>query len=735
MFGPVKNIVVKILILFSISLFFHNCEEPENVVITNEEDYNSTLNMSSVGNGSTGQVQDYFYDFDDAIDASFFMYNRTRFNYSYDQYLSIYTYEPPQMSMKNFPDYLLNVSSDSAQFTVRHKIDTLIIGEDTISSSIGAVVQDSFMMTSTQFKNLLSIDWDLESGPSLQRYKMQTSSWVQKDSMIHYADTSDFIVYQAVLDTPLIDNGIMFVDTSEWRDTSYTFINDSLPYLFTTQFEFERTQLSSDSLIYRINTDCNDNNQWDLAEVKVADYNNDGDSTDWLSEVNDGIDYNNDGSLDNIIYEFIDRGNNILDPQETYYDMNNNGVRDLNELYQDRNCNNKWDDEEIVDSGNGQYDDIEQYTSKDADGDGENEKHLYLIGSIPNNVLVDWTEESNPEIMINIDVGDSLTNRWGVVFNNIIETVSYVNTKQQAVSNVDSIITLYTNDIVGHITTGSQSPEDYYITKTDWVESSSGQEERKYDYQIFSENNHINQLVYKNYFLPPGFYQNQNQFNNGFWHKNYLENEIYLYTYNGLIRDGEHIDTAYYDTTNIAIYLVQKSFDVERSEVTVPAARQSFLDNEDGSFTCLRDNSIVFNSAECLQVDTTFSDCFKITQEMNMTMIGSGVEYGQKVYTWLAKDHGMVKSDMYIRWTENPFFEQSSQFGEVDESGKVWSGYSRIELAKLDIEQSGNVFRELLNPSQIISLSNIGNTPEFDYEPMKISNQSGFHTINFEESE
>ena len=88
---------------------------------------------------------------------------------------------------------------------------------------------------------------------------------------------------------------------------------------------------------------------------------------------------------------------------------------------------------------------------------------------------------------------------------------------------------------------------------------------------------------------------------------------------------------------------MEKSFDVERSEVTVPAAKKTFLDNGDGSFTCLRGNSIVFNSAECLQVDTTFTDCFKITQEMNMTMIGSGVEYGQKVYTWLAKDQGMVK--------------------------------------------------------------------------------------------
>ena len=110
---------------------------------------------------------------------------------------------------------------------------------------------------------------------------------------------------------------------------------------------------------------------------------------------------------------------------------------------------------------------------------------------------------------------------------------------------------------------------------------------------------------------------------------------------------------------------IEKSFQVERSEVTVPAAKIKSI-NEIGVVTCLRDNSIVNSEEECAQVDTTFSDCFKITSTTNMTMMGSGVEYGQKVYTWLAKDHGVVKSDLYMRWTENPYSDTSAN-GEVDE--------------------------------------------------------------------
>jgi len=719
---------------FSVLVLFQSCAEPENENKSNDKSLTNTLNSQSVGNGSSGLIEDYFYNFDDAINASFFRYGKSRFNTSYDKYITSYPYPPDNLNMKNFPDYLLDVSPDSAQFVVRHPIDTLVIGMDTITSDIGRIVQDSLQLSSSQFKNLESIEWDLDAEPSLQRYRLRNSSWVQKDTMIYYADTFDVKAYWAVLDTPLIESGFMFVDTSEWRDTSYAFIKDEL-LSFTNNFEFTRTQMHSDSLIFRINTDCNDNNQWDQGEVGVSDYNSDGDMKDILYEVNENFDYNGNGVLEDVVYEFTDRGNDLLDPAETYYDINENGTFDLNEPYEDRNCNDRWDDAEAEDVGNGRYDDIELFTLKDLDGDGAYEKHLYTTGSVPNNILVDWSDPSNPQLLLNISIGDDLTDRWGNVYSDIIETVSFVDTKRKEIGDVDSLITLYTHDMVGYINDETQGPSDYYVTKTEFISNRSGDDGLRldYDYQIFSKNKHVSQLVYKNYFLPPGFYWSEYQVDQGFWHKNHLEKEIYLYSYNGLIRDGEQVDTAYYDTTDIAIYLVEKTFEVERAEIIVPAARVNAVYNN-GSYTCLRDNSIVNSSDECPQADTTFADCFKVTQVTNMTMMGSGVEYGQKVYTWLAKDHGIVKSDMYIRWTENPYSE-SFGVGEVDESGQVWAGYSRIELSKLDIEKSGNVFRQIYSPAHIINMNEIGNLSDFDFDPMKVSNQTGFHTIRIGEDQ
>ena len=720
-----------LFIIFTIlcAVFFERCAEPENEQKNDNPSYTNTLGSESIGDGSTGSIEKYFYNFDDAISAAFFRYRESRFNTSYDQYLSTYPYPPDSLTMKNFPDYLLDVSPDSTQFVVRHSIDTLVIGQDTITSDIGRVVQDSLQLFSSQFKNLESIEWDLDAEPSLQRYRLRNSAWVQKDTMLYYADTFDVKAYWAVLDTPLIEDGFMFIDTSEWSDTSYAFIKDEL-LTFTNNFEFVRTQMHSDSLIFRINTDCNDNNEWDQEEEGVSDYNGDGDMKDVLFESNDNFDYDGDGTLEDVVYEFTDRGNGVLDLAETYYDINESGSFDLNEPYEDRNCNDRWDEAEVEDVGNGRYDDIELFTLKDLDGDGVDEKHLYTIGAVPNNILVDWSNADSPQLLLNISIGDDLTDRWGNVYNDIIETVSFVDTKRKEIGDIDSLVTLYTHDVVGYINDDTQSPSDYYVTKTELISNRPGDDGARvdYDYQIFSQSEHVNQLVYKNYFLPPGFYWKENQVNKGFWHKSLLENEIYLYTYNGLIRDGEHLDTAYYDTTDIAIYFLEKTFDVERSEVTVPAARVSSTYNN-GVYTCLRDNSIVNSSEYCPQADTMFTDCFKVTQVTNMTMVGSGVEYGQKVYTWLARGQGIVKSDMYIRWTENPFVD-SFGAGEIDEFGKMWDGYSRIELARLDVEKSGNVFRQVFNPAHIIDVNDLGNLPDFDFDAFKISNQSGFHTID-----
>ena len=722
----------KFLVSLIVVIIFQNCEEPKNDENSDLETYRNTLQSQSVGDGSTGSIDDYFYNFDNSYDAKYLKYSKSKFSTSYDKFLSSYPYPPDYMTMKNFPDYLLDISPDSGQFLIRNPIDTLVIASDTITSDIGKIVQDSISLVSSQFKNLESIEWDLEAEPSLQRYRLRNSGWVQEDTMLYYADTFDVKSYWAVVDTPLIDMGFMFVDTSEWQDTSYSFIKDDL-IVFTNNFEFTRTQMHVDSLIFRINTDCNDNNQWDQAELGVADYNNDGDMKDIFFENNDNFDYNGDGNLDDIIYEFIDRGNDILDPAETYYDVNENGVYDIGEPYEDRNCNNGWDAAELIDKGNGQYDDIEEYTSKDSDDDGNAEKYLYKIGSVPNNILVDWTDSDNPELLLNISIGDSVTNRWGNVYQNIIETVSFVDTKRKEVGDIDSLVTLYTNDVVGYIDDSSQQPGDFYVTKTELLSNRIGDDGLRvdYDYQIFSKDQHINQHLYKSYFLPLGFYWSESQVNQGFWHKTQLEKDIYLYSYNGLFRDGEHVDTAYYDTTEIAVYLMEKSFEVEKAEITVPAAKIKAIYNN-GSYSCLRDESIADFEEDCPQVDTTFVDCFKITSTTNMTMMGSGVEYGQKVYTWLAKDHGIVKSDLYIRWTESPYADSFSS-GEVDENGQTWSGYSRIELAEINVNKSGNVFRQIYNPAQVVKKENFKDLPDFNYDAFKISNQSGFHTIDMRE--
>ena len=685
------------------AVFVQHCEEPENKDKSSEPSYANTLGSQSVGSGSTGAVEDYFYNFDDAISATFFQYVDRRFSRTYDEYISAYPYPPDFLSMKNFPDYLLDISPDSTQFIVRHPIDMLVIGDDTITSDIGRIVQDSVQLFSSQFKNLESIEWDLDAEPSLQRYRLRNSSWVQKDTMLYYADTFDVKAYWAVVDTPLIEDGFMFVDTAEWNDTSYAFIKEEL-MTFTNNFEFIRTQMHVDSLIFRINTDCNDNNDWDLEEEGIADYNGDGDMKDILFELNDNVDYDGDGTLEDFVYEFIDRGNGILDPEETYHDINENGSFDLNEPYEDRNCNDRWDAAETSDVGNGRYDDAELFTLKDLDGDGVEEKYLYVTGVVPKNFLVDWSDPVNPQAMLSISVGDDLTDRWGNVYQDIIETVSYVDVKRKEIGDIDSLVTLYTHDVVGYIDNNILSPSDYYVTKTEVNNNRNPNQHFQnpgpridYDYQIFSNSDHVNQLIYKNYFLPPGFAGSYDKSNPGFWHKNYLENEVYIYTYNGLIRDGEELDTAYYDTTDIAIYFIEKSFDVQRyDDLVVPAARvNSAFSN--GEYTCLRDNSIISESEYfdrgCPNVDTTFTDIFKITQVTNMTMQGSGVEYGQKVYTWLSRGNGIIKSEMYYLWSENPF-GGSNEADEVDELGRSWNGWSKIELARLDVEKSGNVFRQ-----------------------------------------
>ena len=737
-------------------IFLTRCEKPvESEDIISEDGATSTLDNSSVGTGVEGRISDYFYNFEDQVEAKFFRYRPSILQYDYGSYYSFLRKDPPSMFYKTFSDYLLSMkplSSDSINYTRRHYIDSLSV-EDRI-------VNDSILISSSQFKNLESLEWDFEAEPSQQRYRLRNSEWVQSDTMIYYADTFDVSAYRAVVDTPYIDSGILFVDSSEWKDTNYVFMS-SEPVRFVAGFQFVRQQLSNDSLVFRDNTDCNDNGQWDVGENIVQDYNQDGkyeilyefDDQNGNGVYDDGTDialsdFNGDG-IYGIVYEFEDMGNELWDVAEIWYDIDGDSLYDLNEPYQDRNCNQKWDNEEIytdanlngsydlgedfIDRGNGIYDNAESYTLEDIDGDGTEEKALYLLSDRPDNLLVDWTDPNNPVAKMEINLNDSLVDRWGNVYNNIIESVNFTDVKYKDVGDIDSLVTLYTRKKVGHITGSEKEPDDYYITKSEWMSSNLGVEERKYNYHIFYEEDHLNQVVYPSYFLPEGFYYTPNQIEDGFWQKSQLESEILYYTYNGLLRDGEQVDTSYYDTTSVAVYFIEKSFEVNSSEVKVPAAKNRYNDLGVSGILCLRDSSIVLDASECPSVDTTFTDCFKITLKKTMTMVGSGVEFGQRTNTWLAKGHGVVKSEVDVRWTEHPFQSENTYNGIPDENNEAWVGLSRIELAEISIGTQSNLFRRLSNPATEIKLKELVNNPDFDFDPFILSPQAGINTIDLRE--
>ena len=117
-----------------------------------------------------------------------------------------------------------------------------------------------------------------------------------------------------------------------------------------------------------------------------------------------------------------------------------------------------------------------------------------------------------------------------------------------------------------------------------------------------------------------------------------------------------------------------------------------------------------------------------------MTMVGSGVEFGYKTESYLVKGKGLVKSEVFIRWSEHPY---SAAFtpnnGTLDENNEAWVGLNRIELSSVEITAENGVFKKLTNPVKEVKLKNIGEDPDFNFDPFKISTQSGIQTLDLRE--
>ena len=265
-----KKQIIRKFLVSGFVLFFCSCDFLKVVESSENETQGFTNTLNQSLGGSQGAISEYFYNFENDVNATFFRYNPNLMaNYNtYMDYYSLFGEDPTRMSFRTFPNHLLAMTSaDESEFTERNYIDSLSVAD--------SVVYDSVQMTSTPFKNLESLEWNLEAEPSLQRYKLVNSDWIVSDTMLFYNDTFDVSAYWAVVDTPFIDNGLLFVDSSEWNDTDYVFISDE-PLRFLNTFDFIKQQLSTDSLVFRNNTDCNDNGIWDGSEVVIADYNGNG---------------------------------------------------------------------------------------------------------------------------------------------------------------------------------------------------------------------------------------------------------------------------------------------------------------------------------------------------------------------------------------------------------------------------------------------------------------------------
>ena len=679
---------INYILLSSFFFFLTSCEEPEKKKEETVIELINTLDQSDLG-GKTGYLSEYFYDFLTNYDIDFYRFTASYYTFDYEQYLNLFQDEPSVLSLHSFPEYLVEITPQETEFTERAQIDSL--------TTLGVIESGSLLISSTQFKNINTLVWDTDAEVDAQRYKPNNSDWIFDTTTVTYKDTLDVVAYRAVVDTPIIDQGVLFVDQNEWVDTTYEYIADERME-FNHTFNFERKQLNSDSLMFRINTDCNDNGSWDGAESE-------------------------------------DTGNNIWDPAEPFYDLDDDDEKDTNEPYEDRNCNDVWDDAEVFtdannndtydegetfeDQGNGLIDAAEPYTDLDGDNQPDNNE-LFLFNPIPNRLLVNWVNQNTTEVLTTIQPGDSLTSRWGHTYTNIIEVVDFNDSKTVTAVNKDSLVTLYTNQVVAHIIEDGGS-EDYFIVKTEWEDVNT--DGNDYDYLLFKQNEHIYKLVKPSFFKPYGFYWSEGQIDAGFWFNNQFEDEVVYYSANGILREGENVETSYYDTTAVAIYRIERSFLVEVEDVTVPAKSIRGFINDDGNVECYANPVWPANNiTDCPGADTTFVDAFKVTNTLTEIMIGTDVEYGEKNVTWLVKDYGIVKDELQIRWNEYP-----------TSLSEQWVGLSRWELGRFSITSNGGSgLSNLMKRAHIVKLNELQTIPELD-NPFRVKRTAGLQRVELPE--
>ncbi len=448
------------------------------------------------------------------------------------------------------------------------------------------------------YTNLDQLVWDGEAG----RYKPVPSADQEISvSIIDSSDTYDISNYWTIINEWESIDGMVYVDHNQWNDTTLIISEtppegeDNADIVIDTTFTYTKTILGLDSLMFRINADCNNDGQWTEAE-DFDDTGLDGcfddNETGYVEDENgnqdlilsykcgecqingvndsdgDGVcdsDPNGDNwqeGYDPLIYtdgnglyeygeDFTDRNDNLL-VAEIYYDIDENGTKNGLEPFIDLNCNGAFDQEVGVNGGNGIWDGDEKFIDSNFDGIWNGNEFLYSTSQSPNQIILNYdtdgdgdvdADDSEPEIVSTIDPEGTnsvmvYVNGGYVAFSDIIAEQIEESYQFYKYTPIAELKTVFSNEVIEDIPP-SLSSNDYFVTKTLWDMSNTGVDidgdgipDRDYDYDY-----HLFRYSGSNDDIGPG-------------HLVKLVHPSYYYHY-GYFETPSEIEDGFYETSNL----------------------------------------------------------------------------------------------------------------------------------------------------------------------------------------
>lgn len=720
-----------------------NCEKTTTGSSSgNSGELESTLNNSSVGNGVTGNIDEYFYDLDESeipyVNSQFYLYSG----------LSII--EPlafdPTSDTLNFitvGDYVLSFSPDELidEMITLEPFDETINGEDINGDGLitGGEFTDLYRFEevnfSHSFTDVIKLEWDednerymvvsvpAESSPLTHTYLIGHPDSLYDGASPDMNDSYDSLVYITQINQNDL-NGFYFTDDDEngyWGEGEEWNLPDSISYQYyfdsnqlssidsvyssqnleiTHDFNFSKKLISIDSLMFKISTDCNDDGIWSNAESE-------------------------------------DLGNGVWDPAEPFLNQGGDDDTDYDtgEPFLDRNCNGQWDDaepivfdecttgtwnetDEFCDMGNGQIDEAEECADG---GTGCDLDNMYLMSDRPNVLIASYTD-NDWVVFENIDTTAVITPRWSDDSYQLIQSYDQLEIKSKTTSLIDRVETIYSYQLIENT---FEEGLEYSISKTIWDDSGSG--DRSVSYHLYRKDDQtsdIVELVHDSYFIlpttTPGSSIDGGSFEDYIIFDNLPSEQTYLYTYNGLLRDGEKHQTsrvAYSPQTNAQYHIIETYEVVSDTLLIIPQLNGVY--DEDEEYEDDNGNQQWDEGETFTDEFTLLTDTFKVSRTKSSIMQGSGLELVELNNIWLARDYGIVRDEMEFRFNLPDDFDGFYRLELIncrhcdDESSsrtEMFSGNTEINFNQL---QNTGQFSDIYNKTRTFGLQKL----EFDSQP------------------